>query len=356
MPLAKSDCETGILLVKLILDELRLIRSEMKDEVRKLACDMKICLLHQYNHEQSHNAHKNAEGFVQGSLNIEEPNDDFNNDELVLEDGNKVENYDTHDVDLKKNDNTKPADTKPAYKIAPVNFVMDNNVVKKESTKQDVCDFENISVCIDNKSKQVNSPFNVEVSKSSSLCKSDGYTFKYMPSDIYPSYIRLNLQDTPEVVNLHHKDYKIQENNDEINENISTDHCRSVVSFLNSNKKENLENTAKASKNVKCRTSKVYTCQFCNKSFKTKWDLVRHVRIHTGERPFKCNLCLKRFTQLSALKRHSGTHTTEKTYKCDICFKAFSQKKGLNFHYQTHKDNSWPLIPKVLSSELQHNE
>ncbi|XP_052261886.1 zinc finger protein 729-like [Dreissena polymorpha] len=46
------------------------------------------------------------------------------------------------------------------------------------------------------------------------------------------------------------------------------------------------------------------TCQFCSKVFQSKWHLNRHVRIHTGEKPFECPVCHKRFSQLSSSNSH----------------------------------------------------
>ena len=47
-----------------------------------------------------------------------------------------------------------------------------------------------------------------------------------------------------------------------------------------------------------------FVCPVCCKGFRSKVDLERHVRTHTGEKPFQCQYCMHRSATKGNLKAH----------------------------------------------------
>ena len=82
---------------------------------------------------------------------------------------------------------------------------------------------------------------------------------------------------------------------------------------------------------------KVYTCEHCGKMMGQKHVYLRHVRLHTGHRPWKCDECGKTFTMMSALNTHKKSHLDRKPYHCEICDQGFVDMTKYTKHCQTSK-------------------
>uniref|UniRef100_A0A8C9F781 Zinc finger and BTB domain containing 8A n=1 Tax=Pavo cristatus TaxID=9049 RepID=A0A8C9F781_PAVCR len=77
-----------------------------------------------------------------------------------------------------------------------------------------------------------------------------------------------------------------------------------------------------------------FKCPFCTHTVKRRADLKRHLRCHTGERPYPCEACGKRFTRLEHLRNH---------------FQTVRQLGGLG------KEHKVPLVPLLSHCQNQHH-
>lgn len=106
-----------------------------------------------------------------------------------------------------------------------------------------------------------------------------------------------------------------------------------------------------------------YSCNVCGKStFKTNNRLMKHMRIHSNQRPFSCQICKKEYNASSSLKAHqrmahnmnnsenaaaaaaaaNGTNAAS-LLQCTICKKTFVKPYHLSVHMNTVHDNERPF-------------
>ncbi|TMW52055.1 hypothetical protein DOY81_002835 [Sarcophaga bullata] len=82
-----------------------------------------------------------------------------------------------------------------------------------------------------------------------------------------------------------------------------------------------------------------FLCTYCGGVFRSKCGLVRHVVIHTGERPFPCEICQKTFKRPEDLHMHRIIHSDEKPHQCLQCGKAFKRSDKLKVHMRVHSES-----------------
>ena len=88
---------------------------------------------------------------------------------------------------------------------------------------------------------------------------------------------------------------------------------------------------------------KPYKCSLCDKSFSQSCSLQLHKRyVHSNRRPYDCRFCGKMFKTSQELKHHIHTHIGAKPYSCRHCSDCFTHHCQLKSHLlKSHNEGTW---------------
>ena len=77
---------------------------------------------------------------------------------------------------------------------------------------------------------------------------------------------------------------------------------------------------------------KLLFCEYCDKHFPDNSNLARHIRTHTGEKPFICEFCGRGFAHKSNLTKHRTLSIAGETQACAVCGETFTAKCAMRQH------------------------
>lgn len=100
-------------------------------------------------------------------------------------------------------------------------------------------------------------------------------------------------------------------------------------------------------------------CQICLKSFKSKEEILYHLKIHAGsrtvknpdEKKYSCDHCQRKFFTRKDVKRHMVVHTGKRDFLCQFCPQRFGRKDHLVRHIK--KSHTKGIQSETVKTETE---
>lgn len=80
-------------------------------------------------------------------------------------------------------------------------------------------------------------------------------------------------------------------------------------------------------------TQSMMTCSFCEKTFKHKFNFIRHIKSIHLKSIYFCDICFKSLTRQDKLAEHRRTHFVQ-NYTCELCQCTFKSQFNLESHIE----------------------
>lgn len=98
-------------------------------------------------------------------------------------------------------------------------------------------------------------------------------------------------------------------------------------------------------------TTAMYPCELCGEKFTLRGNMMKHKKMHEGQRPFTCPICGKEFSLRGNMKKHQVIHEGAKPFKCAICGRQFSLRGNLQQHQAVHT-GAKPFVCSVCGRQF----
>ena len=85
------------------------------------------------------------------------------------------------------------------------------------------------------------------------------------------------------------------------------------------------------------KSKKGFVCKVCNKVLDSANDRSLHYKVdHPESNPYLCSVCGQGFITKNSLYNHRMCHKNSKIHKCDHCGKEFNRRDSFNEHLLIH--------------------